>query len=94
MPKFVVSVKRDLLPGIHKIGTFQKDEFRPVADLPLPNRVEIEMDGGRQDPCVMYRYTDGGEFCGDTWHENLDAAFDKAKSEYGLIEDDFSQADE
>ena len=43
---------------------------------------------------MMYRYTDAGQFCGDTWHENLDAAFGEAETEYGLTENDFSNADE
>ena len=93
MTKFVASVTRVLRPGIHKMGGVRAGEPRPVADLPFPDRVEIEMDGGRQDPCMMYRYTDSGEFCGDTWHETLDAAFAEAKSEYGLVGDDFTQAD-
>lgn len=94
MTKLVASVTEVLRAGIHKIGGVQEGAPRPIADLPLPNRVEIEMEGERQDPCMMYRYTDAGEFCGDTWHETLDAAFDEAKSEYGLVEDDFTQADE
>lgn len=94
MTKLVAKVTRVLRPGIHKIGGVREGEVRPGAELPLPHRVEIELEGGRQDPCMMYRYTDGGEFCGDTWHETLDAAFAEAKSEYGLVEDDFSQADE
>lgn len=94
MTKLIATVTRVLRPDIHKIGTVQEGELQSVTDLPLPNRVEIEMDGRRQAPCMMYRYTDAGEFCGDIWHENLEAAFAQVKFEYGLIEDDFSEADE
>ncbi len=39
---------------------------------------------------MMYRYTDAGEICGDTWHPNLMDAFAQAEFEYGLSERDFS----
>lgn len=94
MLKLVATVTKVLRPGIHKIATVQEGEVRPVALLPLPNRVEIVMDGGRQDPCMMYRYTYAGDNCGDTWHANLDDAFHQAKFEYGLVEDDFLEAEE
>lgn len=93
MAKLVASVTRVLRPGIHKSGSVREGELQAEGDFPLPDRVEIEMDGGRRDPCMMYRYRDDGAFCGDTWHETLDAAFDAAESEYGLTEDDFSPAE-
>jgi len=75
--------------GIHKIGTLDEDGVpRVVANLPLPDRIEIEMEAGRQDPCMMIRYADDGRFGGDTWHENLEAAFAQAEYEYGLVESD------
>ena len=40
---------------------------------------------------MLYRYTDTGEFCGDTWHESLGDAFAQAEYEYGLSERDFVQ---
>lgn len=64
----------------------------PVADLPLPDRVEIELDEGPDRPCMMYRFTDTGEFCGDTWHENLGKALAQSEYEYGLSERDFARA--
>jgi hypothetical protein len=39
---------------------------------------------------MIYRYTDGDDFCGDTWHQNLEDAFAAAKEEYGLSEKDFT----
>ncbi len=87
--KYIARVKQVLRPGIHKIGMIQDDRPVPVADLPLPDHVEIEIEGGPDQPCMMYRYTDAGEFCGDTWHENLRKAFAQAEYEYGLSERDF-----
>ena len=67
--------------------------LKPVAEMPLPDRVEIELDGEPGQPCIMYRYTQAGEFCGDTWHETFQAAFEQAEYEYGLSERDFRPAD-
>jgi hypothetical protein len=88
--KYVAQVTQVLRPGIHKIGTIRDGTPEAVADLPLPTRVEIELDGGPEQPCMMYRYTDGDDFCGDTWHQNLTDAFAAAKEEYGLSQKDFT----
>jgi hypothetical protein len=93
MTKYVARVTQVLHPAIHTIGSIKDGKVRSVADLPLPNRIEIELKSGRKEPCMMYRYTDAGKFCGDTWHKNLDAAFDQATFEYGLTEADFSRID-
>ncbi len=55
--------------------------------MPLPDRVEIEPEPGTEH-CMMYRYA-RGVFCGDTWHEDMDAAFRQAEHEYGLHASDF-----
>lgn len=81
-----------LHPEIHKLGTIRDGRPEPVADMPLPNRVEIEIEDGPDQHCMMYRYTDADDYCGDTWHENLKAAFDMAEFEYGLSEEDFKLA--
>ena len=73
--------------GIHKIASSQVPDS--YDDLPLPNRVVIECDAEEIGPCMMYRYTDDGRFCGDTWHENLEAAFAAATWEYGLSRQDW-----
>jgi len=91
MIKLVARVTRVIRPGIHKIGTIVNGEVRPVADLPLPSRVVIELDGGREEPCMMYRYTDDEEFCGDTWHQTLEDVLLQAEYEYGLSETDFTE---
>lgn len=92
--KYVARVTKVLRTGIHKIGDIQDGELRPVADLPLPDRLEIELEGGPGDPCMIYRYTDDGEFCGDTWHEKLEDALAQAEFEYGLSQRDFRIVDE
>ncbi len=86
--KYVARMVNVLKSGIHKIGEIQDGQVRPVANLPLPNRIEIEFEEC-DEPCFMYRYTDANEFCGDTWHANLADAFAQAEYEYGLVEQDF-----
>ncbi len=97
MTKYVANVKEIFRARIHAVGTVKDGEVLPIADLPLPlplpNRIEIELDGGRQEPCMMFRYTHCGEFCSDTWHENLDGVLAQALFEYGLTEDDFQRVD-
>ena len=47
----------------------------PVADV-----VYLEL----QDPSAMlFRFTVSGEFCGDTWHESLQDAYEQATFEFG-----------
>lgn len=90
MTKYVARVSEVLRSGIHRAATVEGGAAVPLADLPLPNRIEIELEGGREDPCMMYRYTDADAFCGDTWHENLQTAFAQAEFECGLVEADFA----
>jgi len=89
--KYVARVTQVLRTGIHKIGTVRDGKVIPIAELPLPNRVEIELKGDPSKPCMMFRYTDSNDFCGDTWHESLDAAFGQAEFEYGILPKDFSE---
>ena len=90
--KYVARVSQVLQSAIHKLGTVENGEIRPVSNLPLPNRVEIELDGSESEPCMMYRYTDDDTFCGDTWHETFDSALEQAKFEYGLERHEFKPA--
>lgn len=94
MTKYVARVAEVLRSGSHGVTTLEEGEVVPVADLPLPSRVEIHLEGGREDPCTMLRYTDADEFCGDTWHECLEDAFSQAEFEYGLSESDFEEVEE
>jgi hypothetical protein len=94
MTKYAARVTEVLRRRIHTVGEIHDGVVRPVADLPLPDRIEIALDGEPDDACMMYRYTDAGEFCGDTWHESLASAIAQAAFEYGLTEQDFSRVDE
>ena len=86
--KYIARVREVLQTGIHSIGRIDNEKVVAGEPLPLPERVEIEAteDGGE---CMMYRYTRAGAFCGDTWHEDLESAFDQAAFEYGLKREDF-----
>lgn len=85
MTKYVAFVKQVPQPGRHKIGTVRDGRPVAIADMPPPGRVEIELESGPEQPCMMYRYSDADEFCGDTWHENLRNAFKQAEYEYGFV---------
>ena len=86
--KLVAHVRKVSETGIHGIGAIQDGEVSRVGDLPLPGRVVIELEDDGV-ACMMYRFTKSGEFCGDTWHENLENAYSQAAFEYGLSKDDF-----
>jgi len=86
--KYVAHVN-SVLRAIHNVGSIRDGAPVPGTPLPRPNRVEIEVQGDRSQPCMMYRYTDAGVFCGDTWHQTLADAFEQAAHEYGLAESDF-----
>jgi hypothetical protein len=88
--KNVARVDRVLQPGIHKVAEIRDGDVHPIADMPHPVRVEIELQAGPEQPCMMYRYTSADELCGDTWHATLADAFHQAKFEYGLSQADFS----
>ena len=87
--RYVATVTRVLRQGIHTRGAIVHGELKTVGAMPLAERVEIELDGTEMQPCMMYRYTNDGQFCGDTWHETLAAAFQQAEFEYGLTRSDF-----
>lgn len=87
--KYTARVRQVLHPGIHYTAKLQGGRPERVADLPSPDFVEIEF-GQTEGSCTLYRFTDSGEFCGDTWHETLAEAFAQAEYEYGLAERDFT----
>jgi hypothetical protein len=86
---YVAKVKQVLRQNIHTVGSIVDGEVHTVTSMPLPDRIEIHSDGSETQPCMMYRYTNDGQFCGDTWHETLEAAFQQAEFEYGLTHSDF-----
>jgi hypothetical protein len=73
---------------MHTIGHISDSQLIGGEPMPLPDRIEIEPEPG-SDHYFMYRYTKSGEFCGDTWHEDLESAFNQATFEYGLSAADF-----
>lgn len=73
---------------MHTVGHISDGKLFEHYAMSLPDRIEIQLESG-SDHCFMYRYTKSGEFCGDTWHENLSAAFEQADFEYGLCAADF-----
>lgn len=93
MTRYVAHVTQ-VLRTIHKLPAAEQGEVNPVADLPLPERIEIELEGDAGHPCMMYRYNDTDGFCGDTWHPDLKSAFAQAEFEYGLKRADFARVEE
>lgn len=87
--KYIAKVQKVLHKNIHGIGAIVNGEPKIVGYLPLPDRVEIEVNSSETEDCMMYRYTNNGEFCGDTWHETIANAFSQAEFEYGLTPNDF-----
>ena len=80
--KYVAPVTRILQDGIHTVVTgFHENKFISAA-LPMPTRVEIEID--QAGHAMLYRYQNDGTFCGDTWHETLEDAMHQADYEYGI----------
>jgi hypothetical protein len=90
--KYVARVRQVLRPGIHTVGAIRADQVETVAAMASPTRLEIELEGTAADPCMMFRWNDAGDFCGDTWHEDLQHAFAQAAFEYGLSPEEFRLA--
>lgn len=86
--KYVARVSEVLQSDVHMGVDIVDGRIVSGAPLPHPERVEIEPSADTGG-CMMFRYTRKGEFCGDTWHESMDRAFDQARSEYGLNREDF-----
>ena len=51
----------------------------PQVDLPFPQLLVIE---SATDGIFLYRYTAGGDACGDTWHQSIEDAREQASFEY------------
>jgi len=86
--KYVARPKEFRRPDMHTIGHISDGELITGDSLPLPDRVVIEPEPD-SDSYFMLRYTRSGVFCGDTWHEDLEAALEQANYEYGLTAADF-----
>jgi hypothetical protein len=53
------------------------------ARLPVPQLLVIET---RSDGYFLIRYTDGGAFAGDTWHESFEDAVSQSQFEFGAAD--------
>jgi hypothetical protein len=91
--KYVAQVTQVIHSGIHKSVRRNNAGAVITSELPLPNRLEIEINGSESEPCMMFRYTSDDAFCGDTWHESLEDAFHQAEYEYGLNSADFQRSE-
>lgn len=59
------------------------------TDFPIPKFLIIET---KSEGVFLTRYSDKGEFAGDTWHQNIEEAKDQAKLEYGQALEDWKEA--
>ncbi|MFC1783582.1 hypothetical protein ACFL02_08355 [Planctomycetota bacterium] len=57
-----------------------------VKEFPRPDYIEIV---DQKNSFFAIRYTDDGDFCGDSWHQNLQQAKQQAKFEFELTEDEW-----
>ena len=89
MKKLSARVTEVQRPGIQQVGGVREGQVVALGSLPEPDYVVIEFDEPESD-CFLFRYTDDGSFCGDTWHETLERAFRQAEYEFGLGRDDFA----
>jgi len=70
----------------HSIGTIVNGEVVPVENMPAASWVELVQEG---ESCYLYRFTDSGDFAGDTWHQTLKEAKSQAKFEYEIQDSDW-----
>jgi hypothetical protein len=54
-----------------------------TGPVPMPRPDVLLLEGDESGRAMLYRYTAGGEFGGDTWHESVEAAERAAVEEYG-----------
>jgi hypothetical protein len=88
--KLIARVKQVLVPGMHQWA--QRDSYGKLQYrvMPNPDYIFIERGSGGSTSCQMHRYKDDGTFCGDTWHEDIAAAKQRAEQEYALTESEWS----
>jgi hypothetical protein len=90
--KYIARVEKILQTGIHKLVTHIRDGELIMQAMPLPDFLEIHATADAH--ALLYRYRDDGAFCGDSWHENLEAAMEQAKYEYGIHESEWRKVTE
>lgn len=67
----------------HFVGSLpdESEEIAVQEDFPWPTVLLIR--AGQDAGFLLYRYTQDGQFAGDTWHMTLDEAKDQADFEFG-----------
>jgi len=71
---------------IHSIGEVIEGKVVPKQKMPDAAYVVTEEMNGS---CYLYRYSNTGEFAGDTWHETLEEAKRQARFEYVIGDSDW-----
>jgi hypothetical protein len=69
------SLKSRHLIGLPSDLSGEEQKFLPKAEVLL---IEEKRDG-----TFLYRYTSIGDFCGDTWHRNIEDAKHQVEFEFG-----------
>ncbi|MGZ4973275.1 MAG: hypothetical protein ACXWDN_10980 [Limisphaerales bacterium] len=87
---YIARVKQVLMPGMHQWARHDSVGKLQYHVMPNPDYVFINCGSGDNASCQMHRHKDDGTFCGDTWHEDIAAAKQRAKQEYGLTESDWN----
>jgi hypothetical protein len=54
-----------------------------TTPIPMPRPDVLLLEGDEFGHAMIYRYTAGGVFGGDTWHESVEIAKESAAEEYG-----------
>lgn len=93
MARWIARVRETIEATLHyegaPPGVLREDSERtllPVADWVL---MDLNKDG-----VFLIRYSDGGEFGGDTWAPNREVAVEVAADEFGLNESDWIEVPE
>jgi hypothetical protein len=87
--KYIARVKQVTATGVHKWASKDANGKLEETDMPSPGYVVVDAGDGVHASCMMYRFKDGGTFCGDTWHKNFAEAKKQAQYEYGLTDEDW-----
>jgi hypothetical protein len=88
--QYVARVTQFLRPGIHKLGGIRGDSPEVVGDMQLPDRVEFKLDGEPDEPCMIYRYTDSGDFLRRHMASEPRRCICCSRREYGLSAEEFT----
>jgi hypothetical protein len=74
----------------HSVGEVVDGKVVPKRQMPDAAWVVIEEVNGS---CYLSRYSNNGDFAGDTWHETVDEAKRQARFEYDIPDGDWIRDD-